>query len=121
AYQLDLAGVETGTDAEAERCNSVPDPTGAVDRAGRPVERGERSVTRRFDEPAAEALDVRTEELVMRLADELPRGVTQGRGALGGADDVGEENGREHTVCSAGAANAGHELFDLVEERLDLA
>ena len=57
----------------------------------------------------------------MCLAEDFPRGVAQGRGALGRAHDVGEEDGREYTVGSAGSANAGHELFDLVEERLDLA
>jgi hypothetical protein len=37
------------------------------------------------------------------------------RGALGGADYVGEQDGREHAVRLAIAALAGAERLDLVE------
>src|SRR5437660_6488155 len=105
--------MQAGADAKAERFCCVPNPACAVDRAGGPVERGERSITGRFDELAAEALDVRAEQLVVCLTDESPRGVAEGRRTFGRADDVGEEDGGEYTIGSAGSANAGHELFDL--------
>ena len=119
--QLDLAGVQAGAYGETERVGRVPDPARAVDRPGRPVEGREDSVARELDELAAEALDVRADELVVRLADALPGRVTQRRHALGGADDVGEQDGREHAVGRAGSANARDELLDLVEERAPAA
>src|SRR5512146_2599980 len=82
-HQLDLTGVQPGADAQAERRSGVPDPAGAVDRAGRPVERGERPVTCRFDDLAAEARDVRPKQVVVCLAEPSPRRIADTRGTLG--------------------------------------
>jgi hypothetical protein len=47
-----------------------------------------------------------------------PRPVSQRRGALGGPDDVREENGREDAIGLGRSPVTRHELLDLVDDRV---
>ena len=94
---LDLAGVHAGPDLEAERPDRVADRRGAADRPRRAVEEREEAVAGGVDLPPRKRASSRrtSGRAVEQVAPAL---VAELGGALGRADDVGEQDGREHAV-----------------------
>ena len=90
--------MQAGAHVEAELANGFRDRAGAADRARRTVEAGEESVAGRVDLDAAMAHQLLAHELMMLLQHVSPTAVTERGGTLARADDVGEQNGREHAV-----------------------
>ena len=116
---LDLTGVDPGADVEAERRERLPDREPTPDRPGRPVEQREEPVARRVDLLARVAGELTTHR--RGVGDQVgPRRVSELRRALGRADEVGEENRREHAIGEMCRPSAGEELLDLVEDLIRL-
>ena len=90
---------------------------GTADCAGRPVERGEEAVAGRAHLAAAEAAELAADRRVVLLQQVAPAAVAELGGVLGRVDDVGEEDGGQHTVGRRMGPYAGQELLDLIEDR----
>ena len=116
--ELALARVQAGADLEAQRRDAVPERGCAADRACGAVEGGEEAVPGRVDLVAAEALELAADGNTVGLEQLAPAAVAEVSGELGRADEVGEEDRREHAVGLRGRAHAGQELTDLREREI---
>ena len=67
AAQFDLSGVNPGADFDPEGSDSVPDCAGAIDRAGGPVEGGQRAVAGCLDLDAAKTAQLRAYDSVVAV------------------------------------------------------
>ena len=111
--EVDLAGVQAGSNVDADRAEELVDRLCASDRAGGTVEGREESVTGRLHLSSFEPVERSADEPVV-LGEELsPSGVSDLGRAVCRADDVGEEYGREHAVVLRGRAGARDEVLDL--------
>ena len=118
ADALALAGVDAGADRDAGAARALGDAERAADRPRRPVEGGEEAVAHRLDLVAAVGGELGADERVVGVEQLAPRAVADLGRALGRADDVGEQDGRQHPLGRAGGARAGDELLELVHERV---
>lgn len=84
--QLDLAGMQAGTDLEAQRAQGVHDRPRASNRSRRTVKSGKEAVAGRVDLTTVEALQLTTHGDVVLLDDSPPAAVTQFRHLCRGAD-----------------------------------
>ena len=103
---LALAGVEADAELQAQRAHVRNQRARALDRASWAVERGEEAVSGGVDLLSSELRDPPTDDRVMAFEQITPGSVTELRRALGRADDVREEDGRQHTV-DAGERHSG--------------
>src|SRR5262249_46173107 len=117
APDLALPRVHAGADLEAERGGAVDDRRRAVERARGCVEARQEAVPRGLRLAAAKALELATHEGVVRIEEITPRALTELGGPPGRSHDVREEEGGEDAVDVVAAADAGHELLDLVDHR----
>ena len=120
AVELALAGVDARTDVDAELPQRVADRERAADGARRTVERGEEPVAGGVDLAAAKPLELAPNRGVVRAEELAPAAIAELHGPLRRADDVGEENRGEDAVGLRGGPRPGHELLDLVRERVDV-
>ena len=114
---LALTGVQAGAYFEAELADGVDDRAGAADRTRGPVERGEEAVSCGVDLATAKPGELAAHEGVMALEQLSPGAVAELDRPVRRADDVREENGREHPVglCllpAAGLPDVGQEPLD---------
>ena len=79
ARQVDLAGVETGPDLDAERPDRVGHGGGTPDGPGRAVEEGQESVSGRHDLAATEPVELAPQRVVVVEEHPPPRLVTEPR------------------------------------------
>ena len=121
AADLELTGVESSADVDAQSSEGVANGDGAVDGSSRSVEGGHEFISDRVDFLAAEALQLAAHGPVVAVEDLTPLAVAQLSGALGGADDVGEQHRRQHSVGVGGGAYTGQEFFDLVDVSVAVA
>src|SRR6185312_9901805 len=111
--EIDLSGVEANSHVDADRVERLVDRFGTSDRAGRTVEGREESVTRRLHLSPLEPIERLADDPVV-LGEELaPSRISDLGRAVGRADDVREENRREHTVVLRSGARTGDEVLDL--------
>ena len=118
---LDLADVDAGPDLEPELPDAVADRDRAADRAGRAVERREEPVADDLDLVAAEPLELATDDAVVVGEQGLPADVAELGRPLGRADDVGEQDGRQHASRLGRRPDAGDERLDLGDHRVLVA
>src|SRR4029453_8282529 len=95
---LALPCVEPGPNLEAEVLHRVDDRAGTADRARRSVERGEEAVTGGVELLPAEPHELSPHQRVVLGEQVAPTAVAELDQFRRRADDVGEENGREHAV-----------------------
>ncbi len=117
AAHLDLAGVNTHPHLDAKLTDRVDDRVRTVDGDAGTGERRDESVTGGVHFATAESLEFVADDPVVVVEQVPPVVVAECGGALGGADDVGENDCGEHTLGVEAAARAGDELLDLVEHR----
>ena len=91
APKLDLAGMEAGPNADAQRFQSVPDGKCTPDGASGPVEGGQHAITGEFDQSAAMLIDDGSDHRVVTVEEAAPPMVSNRDGVFGRADDVGKE------------------------------
>src|SRR5207248_6292103 len=103
--ELALARVHAGAQLEPDPTDALDDGLGTANRPSRPVEGGEEAVAGRVLLLAAVARQLASNERVMLGERLAPRAVAELGGAHGRADDVGEEEGREHRVRHYGGAS----------------
>ena len=96
--KLALAGVDACADLEAEFAHGFGDRLGASDRAGGAVEGREEAVAGGVALLAAEADQLSADKSVVTLEQIAPSTISELCRALGRADDVGEENGRQNAA-----------------------
>jgi hypothetical protein len=116
--ELDLPGVQAGPDREPERGHAAGDRARAPDRPGRAVEGGEEAIARGVDLAPPEAPELAADEVVVSVEEVSPAAIPEGGGLLRGADDVGEEDGRQYPVGLGTVTNARQEFLDLVDNRV---
>jgi hypothetical protein len=117
ADRLYLAGVEPGTDLEAQRSNRVDDRSGASQSARGAVERRKEPVPRRIDLNSSVAPDQRADRIVMTLKQLPPRSVTQCGRPPRRSHDIGEEHRGEHAIeRGLFSRDRPHEALHFVEE-----
>src|SRR2546423_484745 len=115
AHPLALTGVDAGSDVEVGLEEPIADGDGAADSARGPIEGGQEPIAGGADLLSAKSRELATYQRVMLLEEVAPGMVTERCRALGGADDVGKEDGGEHPIGLGGRPDAGEELFDLVD------
>src|SRR5215218_3908164 len=94
-----LARVHTGAHLEPDSAHALDDCLCAANRARRPVERGKEAITRGVLLLASESRQLAPYQRVMAFEELPPRTVAELGGALGRADNVGEE--RVHELLRA--------------------
>ena len=111
---LDLAGVDAGPHLEADlarRPRRWPAPRGSRAQAHRTRRGSRRRPYRPRGRGIASSSDA--DGGVVVLEQVAPAPVAEPRRQLGGADDVGEQDRREHPIRLLGLARPGEELADL--------
>ena len=103
-------------DRQTESLDGVLDSSCAADGARRPVEGREEAVTGGIDLVAAEPFELPADSRVMALEKLAPTPVPHRGGPLCRADDVGEEDRREHPIWLRTPPRTGQELLHLVED-----
>jgi hypothetical protein len=109
---LTFSGVEPTADLDPDPARLFGDGSGTSDCSTWPIEGGQKPVTKRLDLAAAEALDLAPCQPIVTIQKVAPGVVPEGRGALGRADDVGEQHGGEDPIDILVAPRAGEELLD---------
>ena len=98
ADELYLAGVNAGTDLEAELTDGVDRALSAGDRPRRAVAGGEETVTGAANLPAAVAGELSSDGSVVGIEQRAPAAVADLDRARRGLDDVSEEDSGENTL-----------------------
>ena len=83
AAQLDLAGVDGGSDLQVDRGQAVDQAEGAAQCSRRRVERGQDAIAGRLHQLAMPAGDLGAHDLVVAIENNPPAPVSHGRGLLG--------------------------------------
>lgn len=125
-HQLALAGMQPGPDRQAIVVGPIANGAGAAaDRAGGPIEGGQKAVASCLDLVASVATEFMTDGRIVPGQHVAPAPVTQLGSTRGRADDIGEQYGdqdavRRRTLADAGRtlADAGKELLDLIQNRV---
>src|SRR5690242_5528490 len=113
--------MQSRPDVDPERADAVADDGRTVDRARGTVESREEAVPDGPDLATPVACELATDEAMVRVEKGPPVTVAARRRLLGRADDVGEEDGREHPIASRSEPDARQELLDLADERIRVA
>src|SRR5688572_23012931 len=108
---LDLSGVYADPRFEAETLQRVDDRECAMHSSSGTIERREESVTSRFDLDPAEPGELPTYGVVMRFEYLDPPLVPAVREHFRRANEILEEDGREHAVDRGLRPGAGEELL----------
>src|SRR5262249_26067496 len=116
ADDLALARVKPAAHLEIERPHFVPYPARAADRARGSVEGGKEAVAGRVDLASAESRQLASRRRVVLAQHVAPAPIAERERTFRRADDVGEQDRREHAI-GFGRTNAGEELLDLVDDR----
>ena len=111
--QLALPGVDPGADGQTQRGDALDDVGRAADRPGRAVEGRQKAIAVGLDLVAAPARQPGADQLIVVLELPAPALVADPRQQLRRADDVSEQNRRQHAVDRRRRAPAGQELLDL--------
>src|SRR5262249_16992040 len=106
--------MHSATHFNLERANSRGDCAGAAHGARRAVASPQKSVAERPDFDAPIARELAPHRGVMSTEQIAPALVAHLLGARGRADDVREQDGREHPVALTNGNRSGEELFDKV-------
>ena len=114
---LAFAGVEAGADLDPECPERIADRRGSLDSASRPVEGGEEPVTGCVELPPLIPRKLAANDGVMPLKQFSPGRVADARGELGRADDIREEDRREHSLRTTGMGEARDEVRGRLHRR----
>ena len=96
--QLDLAGVDGGSDLQVDRGQAVGQTEGAAQRSSRRVERRQDAIAGRLHQVAVPAGDLGANDLVVAIQNSPPATVPHGRRLLRRANDVREQDGGQNPV-----------------------
>jgi hypothetical protein len=116
---LTLTGVDTAAHFDSKVADRLADGDSTSNRASGAVEGSEEAVARCIELAPPELVEQPANDGVVVLERLAPAPVAEPRRLLGGADDVGEEHRREHSVGLRVADGSCEELFDLRESPLD--
>ena len=119
-HDVELAGVQTGPDLDAELMHALDDREGAADGASRPVEDGEKPVATSIDLAAAESRQLCSDQPVVIAYQSSPARIAEGDCPARRLHHVGEQHGCEDAVGLGYMARASQELADLVGHRLGI-
>ena len=117
---LDLTGMQTGPNLDAEVAGPVADHQRTAYGPGRPVEEGQDPVTRVLHQLAFEVPDLSAHQGAVIGQDLGPPAVTHPDRCAGGIDDVGEEDGGQDPLGGGSVTVSGDELLDLVDQRIHI-
>jgi hypothetical protein len=101
AVSFALASVQAAPHLEPLGRRLLHDPVRTPDGPSRPVKRGEEPVTGGVDLDSSKDRELAPHGASVFRKQLSPSAVADLNGSLGGADDVREEHGREHTVVHA--------------------
>src|SRR5215813_7133325 len=116
---FDLAGVQTGTDLQADLPDRIADSASATDGPRGPVEGREEAVASGVDLGSAIMPQELADSGVMAVEKLPPTVVADRLELLGGTDNVGEQHGGKHAVRCRGKPYSGDEGLDLGEDLSD--
>ena len=112
---LYLPGVESHTDLQTERPQSIAEGYRTANGSARTLEGREHPVACHLDEAAPVLFDNRPGYGVMGLQEVAPFSVAEGRRFLCGTNDVGEQDGRQSPVCVDWFLESLQKLLDVVQ------
>jgi hypothetical protein len=93
ATQFDLAGVKAGPDLDAAIANSGGDRDRRSHRSAWAIKHSQEAVASRVHFPAAEAFQLRPDDIVVSIQLPSPKRIPRSSRSFGRSDDVGEEHG----------------------------
>jgi hypothetical protein len=118
---LDLAGMQSDTDGQADVFHGIPDRTCTLDRPRRAVKRRERTVAGELHDIATPAGHMALNDAVMGGKGGRPRLVAQLRCPVRRFDDVGEQHRHQDAIRRLRAPFTGHKRLDLIDHRIYVA
>ena len=113
--------MDAGADLQPDRRHRPDDCRRASHRAGGAVEGGQEPVSGRIDLPTTKSGQLFADERMVPFEQVPPGSIADRARVLRRADDVGEHDGGEHAIVVGGRTNPGHELLNLVEDRIRIA
>src|SRR3989442_2780118 len=116
-HALALARVAPGADFDTEAPHGITDALGATYGPGRPVECCEEAVAGTVDLTPTVAIDLLADDWVVTPEEIAPGAVAERDGPFGRADEVSEEDSREHALRLDPHARPSEKLLDLGDER----
>src|SRR5262245_29592862 len=121
-HDLALTGVKAGAQLEPEFADARADRARAPNRARRAVEPGEEAVAGDVELRAPETDELAPDHGMVARQELAPGTVAELRRLRRGANDVGEENGREHALRlgllpAAGLPDLREKPFELVPDQ----
>jgi hypothetical protein len=121
ASPLDLAAVQSATDFHAHAAEPIAKSKSTPDRSGGSVERGDQPISRCLHERPTVSSKLPLGQRIVRVEDVPPTMIAKLRGPLRRADDVGEQDRRQHAVRVNGCSRPREELLDLVDDGIHVA
>ena len=118
---LALSRVDACADFEIELAHGASDRAGAAHRGPRPLEAGKEPVARRVEFATVEPGEQLAHAGVVFVEQLVPAAVAERARAVGGTDDVGEQDGREDPVGCGRSTRTGQKLLNLGDHRLGVA
>ena len=92
--------MQPGPDRQAIVVGPIADGAGAADRAGGPIEGGQKAVASCLDLVASVATEFTTDGRIVPGQHVAPAPVTQLGSTRGRTDDIGEQDGDQHAVAA---------------------
>ena len=117
-HQFAFAGVKSGTELETQRAHVLSDRKCTSYRARGSIEGSEESIAGRIDFATSELGELGADHALKAFEQSAPLSVTKLCCSIGRSDDINEQYRGEKPVWVRAMANAGHELLDLVENRV---
>jgi hypothetical protein len=111
AGHFDLAGVQSATDLNFERADGLDNRASAANGARRTVERGQKSVSKRFDLAAAVPSEFSPHARMMSTEQIAPASIAHLLGERCRANDVREQNCRKDSMALSDGHRAGEKLL----------
>jgi hypothetical protein len=116
ASSFDFAGTDAHADVEVELAGRVADRCAAADCPRWSMKGGANAVTGELLVVAREAFELSAHCLVVSIEQVAPRSITDGCDTVVRADDVGEQQRRQHPIRVNRGAGTGDEPLDLVRD-----
>jgi len=116
ADEFALPGMQSSSDLQAERMQTIADCARAADRSSRSVESRQEPVARRVNLLSPPASKLPAHESMVCLEQVTPAAITEVCRTLGGANDIGHQDSGQHAVRGWAVPHPSQKLLNLVED-----
>ena len=118
---LDLPAVDPDADVQRQRLDCLSDLHGAAHGPCTAIEAGQEAIANGLDLSALVLLEGCADNAVVLIEEVAPSPGTESGRSLGGAHDVGEQDGRQDYLSLRSLVATGEEVFNLVNQAVGVA